>query len=142
MSCALGFELTVERVDVQSGNSESRAVPLCNSRDLVDQSDAVPFDVVYCGQTCRGFAIRYQGTVYAYLNRCAHVPVEMDYQPNKFFDMTGHWIICATHGAIYRPETGECRGGPCRGRLVKIEASERDGVVHWHTSRNLQPLEF
>lgn len=117
-------------------------IALCNSGDLVNQGDAVPFDVLYCGQTSRGFAIRFYGTVYAYLNRCTHVPMEMDYQPNHFFDMTGQWLICATHGAIYRPETGECRGGPCRGGLVKINVTERDGVVHWHIAHNLKPLEF
>ncbi len=118
------------------------AIALCNSSDLVDRGDAVPFDVVYCGQTCRGFAVRYGAHAYAYLNRCLHVPMEMDYQPNQFFDMTGNWIICATHGAIYRPDTGECAGGPCRGKLVKIALTERDGVVHWHTAHNLIPLIF
>jgi nitrite reductase/ring-hydroxylating ferredoxin subunit len=46
--------------------------------------------------------------------------MEMDYQPNKFFDSTGQYLMCATHGAIYRPKRGECRGGPCRGGLIKI----------------------
>lgn len=118
------------------------AIPLCNSRDLVDRGDAVPFDVLYAGRTARGFAIRYQGQVHAYLNQCGHIPMEMDYQPNQFFDNTGQWLMCATHGAIYRPETGECRGGPCRTGLVKIALTERDGVVHWHTAPNLKPLEF
>jgi nitrite reductase/ring-hydroxylating ferredoxin subunit len=122
--------------------SLGRAIALCNSADLVDRGDAVPFDVVYCGQTCRGFALRYGQHAYAYLNRCLHVAMEMDYQPNRFFDMTGNWIICATHGAIYRPDTGECAGGPCRGKLVKIALTERDGVVHWHTAPHLLPLEF
>jgi nitrite reductase/ring-hydroxylating ferredoxin subunit len=102
----------------------------------------VPFDVVYCGQTCYAFAVRFYGTVHAYLNRCSHVPMEMDYQPNRFFDLTGQWLICATHGAMYRPETGECRAGPCRGGLVKIALSEQDGVVHWHTAHNLKPVVF
>jgi len=118
------------------------AIPLCNSRDLVDRGDAVPFDVLYAGRTARGFAIRYQGQVHAYLNQCGHIPMEMDYQPNQFFDNTGQWLMCATHGAIYRPETGECRGGPCRTGLVKIALTEQDGVVHWHTAPNLKPLEF
>jgi nitrite reductase/ring-hydroxylating ferredoxin subunit len=117
-------------------------IPLCNSSELVDGDLAVPFDVVYFGQTCRAFAIRYRGQVHAYLNRCTHVAMELDYQPNRFFDMTGHSLICATHGATYSPETGACRGGPCRGGLVKIDLSEYDGVVHWHTAHNLQPLEF
>lgn|SRR5690606_15726680 len=124
--------------------SDETLIPLCNSRDLVDSGLAVPFDVVYAGQTCRAFAIRYAGRVHAYLNRCAHVAMELDYQPNRFFDLTGHSLICATHGALYDPETGACQGGPCRkGKgLVKIEVSEVDGVVHWHTAYNLKPFEF
>lgn len=117
-------------------------IALCNTADLVEGGDAVPFDVLYYGQTCRGFAVRYRGRAHAYLNRCTHVPMEMDYQPNKFFDITGQYLICATHGAIYNPETGQGRGGPCRGSLVKIVLTERDGVVHWHTAHNLKPIEF
>ena len=120
----------------------TQLIPLCNAADLVNSGDAVPFDVVYNAQSCTAFAVRYLGHVYAYLNRCAHVPMEMDYQPNRFFDSTGHWLICATHGALYQPQTGACRGGPCRGGLIKIDASESDGVVHWHTAHNLKPLEF
>ncbi len=117
-------------------------IPLCNAQDLLDGGKAVPFDVVYCGRSARGFAIRYQGQAHAYLNQCAHVPMEMDYQPNRFFDGTGQWLMCATHGAMYRPDTGACSGGPCRGGLIKIALTESDGVVHWHTAYNLKPLEF
>ncbi|MEO7107228.1 MAG: Rieske 2Fe-2S domain-containing protein [Rhodoferax sp.] len=118
------------------------SVPLCNSTDLVNSGEAVPFDVVYCGRTSRGFAIRYEGKVYGYLNQCSHVPMEMDYQPNRFFDSSGSWLMCATHGAMYNPQTGHCMGGPCRGGLVKIALTESDGVVHWHTAHNLQALVF
>jgi nitrite reductase/ring-hydroxylating ferredoxin subunit len=121
---------------------EHQVIALCNSAALQNSGEAVPFDVVYCGQTCLGFAIRYGDQVYAYLNRCSHVPMEMDYQPNRFFDLTGHWLICATHGATYSPKTGLCKGGPCRGGLIKIETSEFDGVVHWHTGPQLQPVNF
>ena len=120
----------------------TEAIALCGSADLTNGGLAVPFDVVFGGQTCSAFAIRYQGQAYAYLNRCAHVAMEMDFQPNRFFDISGDWLICATHGALYQPQTGQCRGGPCRGGLIKITLSEGDGVVHWHTDYNLQPLEF
>lgn len=120
----------------------SQLIYLCASKDLINSAEAVPFDVVYLGKNCRAFAIRYQGTVYAYLNRCAHVPMEMDYQPNRFFDSTGDWLMCATHGAVYRPQTGECRSGPCRGGLIKIELTEINELVHWHTAPNLKPVEF
>ncbi len=115
---------------------------LCNSRDLVDGGAGVPFDVLYQGQTCRAFAVRWRGQAHAYLNRCTHVAMEMDYQPNRFFDDSGEWLVCATHGAAYRPDTGTCGGGPCRGGLVKIMLSESDGVVHWHTQPQLQPVFF
>ena len=121
---------------------EERLVPLCNSADLQEGGLAVPFDVVYGGQTCRAFAIRWKGGAHAYLNRCAHVAMEMDWQPNRFFDDSGRWLLCGTHGAVYQPDTGACAGGPCRGGLVRIALSEGDGVVHWHTAFNLHPVEF
>ena len=122
--------------------NEGELVPLCNSPDLVDGGVAVPFDVVLSGQTCRAFAIRYRGAVHAYLNRCTHVAMELDWQPNRFFDDTGQWLLCGSHGAAYRPDTGACAGGPCRGSLIRIDLTERDGVVHWHTAWNLQPVAF
>jgi nitrite reductase/ring-hydroxylating ferredoxin subunit len=118
------------------------AIALCNSADLENGGLAVPFDVVYGGQTCRAFAVRYEGHVHAYLNRCAHVAMEMDWQPNRFFDDSGRWLLCGTHGAVYQPDTGECGGGPCRGGLVKIALTEQGGVVHWHTDHNLKPVPF
>jgi nitrite reductase/ring-hydroxylating ferredoxin subunit len=127
---------------MNAADSAERCHPVCNSHDLTDGGRAVSFDVVYAGQTCRAFAVRYQGQTHAYLNRCSHVAMEMDWQPDRFFDDTGRWLLCATHGATYEPDTGACAGGPCRGALVKIELMERDGVVHWRSQYNLKPTEF
>lgn len=121
---------------------DAQKIALCNSKELSNGGRAVAFDLVFAGQTCRAFAVRYQGAVHAYLNRCTHVAMEMDYQPDRFFDDTGNWLLCATHGAAYVPDTGECAGGPCRGGLVKIALSENDGVVYWHADYRLKPLEF
>ena len=121
---------------------EGAAIDLCASSELVDGGDAVAFDVCFANENARAFAIRFEGRVHAYLNRCTHVAMEMDYQPNRFFDDTGQWLLCATHGAAYQPDTGACGGGPCRGGLVKIPLSESDGRVHWHTALNLKPVEF
>ena len=115
---------------------------LCPSSVLQNGGLAVPFDVIYQGQTCRAFADRHDGQVHAYLNRCTHVAMEMDFQPDRFFDATGRWLICATDGALHSPSTGACLGGPCRGGLVKIDLDERDGLVHWHTDPQLKPVEF
>lgn len=113
--------------------------PLCNSADLVDGGQAVPFEVRFNSLIVRAFAIRYAGTVYAYVNRCTHVAMELDWQPNHVFDETGQWLLCATHGAQYHPATGACSGGPCRGGLQPIACSETDGVVFWHTAFGVQP---
>lgn len=56
--------------------------------------------------------MRYEGEVHAYLNRCAHVAMEMDFQPNRFFDSSGEWLMCATHGALYEPKPGNAGLGP------------------------------
>jgi nitrite reductase/ring-hydroxylating ferredoxin subunit len=115
---------------------------LCNGCDLVEGGNAVPFDVVHAGQSCRAFAIRFQGRAHAYLNRCTHVAMEMDWQPNRFFDDSGQWLLCATHGAVYEPTSGACSGGPCRGGLVRVPLIERDGVVFWQAQYPFQPLIF
>ncbi len=116
---------------------------LCNSADLIDGGEAVLFDVQYGGQTCLGFAVRFQGQVVAYVNRCAHVAMEMDWRPGQFFDETRQWLMCATHGALYQPLDGLCVAGPCRGkRLLGIEAFERDGVVMWREAHNLKAVVF
>ncbi len=117
-------------------------IALCQTSDLVDGGDAVPFDVVFSGQTCRAFAVRFDGKPHAYLNRCSHVAMELDWQPNRIFEETGQWLLCASHGASYHPATGDCAGGPCRGGLVKIALSENDGVVYWLAAYNLKPVLF
>ena len=126
-------------LDAQPGDP---LIPLCNSADLVNSGPAVGFDVVYAGQTCRAFAIRYQGQVHAYLNRCTHVAMEMDWRPDHFFDDSGQWLLCATHGAHYEPATGQCKGGPCKGGLIKIGLVEQGGVVHWQSQYILKPVSF
>ena len=126
----------------KSFDNGSERLPLCASAELAEGGLAVAFDVVYGGQTCRAFAIRFEGAVHAYLNRCTHVAMELDYQPDRFFDDSGRWLLCATHGAAYAPDTGACAGGPCRGGLVKIVLTESEGMVHWHTAHNLKPVLF
>ncbi len=100
------------------------------SADLAEGGRGVRFEVVRAGVTEPAFAVRHRGQVHAYLNRCGHVPVEMDWQPGEFFDSSGLYLICATHGALYAPEDGRCVGGRCAGRgLIPLAVEERDGQV-------------
>ncbi|WP_348754567.1 Rieske 2Fe-2S domain-containing protein, partial [uncultured Aquincola sp.] len=91
----------------------------------------------------RGFALRFDGRVVGYVNRCVHVPTEMDWQEGQFLDMDRRWILCSIHGAAYEPADGRCVGGPCgRGKLTAITLQERDGQVYWYPSRDIRPVSF
>jgi nitrite reductase/ring-hydroxylating ferredoxin subunit len=124
-----------------SGAEDERVPqPLCASADLAERGDAVVFDVLQYGQPARAFALRFDGKVVAYLNRCLHVPTEMDWQEGQFLDGDREFIICSIHGAVYHPASGHCVGGPCgRGRLTVIEVDEVDGQVRWYPSRDTRP---
>lgn len=103
---------------------------ICTAAELEEGGKGVRFDVDVHGKRTPAFAIRYDGTVHGYLNQCAHVPVELDWAEGMFFDLSGLYLICATHGATYLPETGRCVRGPCNGgRLKKLPVFERDGSV-------------
>jgi len=104
---------------------------ICAGGDLVEGGDGVRFELKWEGETAPAFAIRHGGRVHAYLNRCAHIAMELDWKPGKFFDADGEYLICSTHGALYAPESGHCRGGPCRGaKLVGLNVFEADGNVY------------
>lgn len=89
------------------------------------------FNIETAGGPAPAFVVRYRGRVQAYLNRCAHVRVELDAQPGEFFDVSGLYLVCGTHGAAYVPDSGYCVGGPCKGmRLTKLAVEEIDGDVY------------
>jgi nitrite reductase/ring-hydroxylating ferredoxin subunit len=98
---------------------------------LVDAGRGVRFAATFEGQTYPAFAVRYRGQVQAFVNRCAHIGVELDWSEGEFFDASGLYLICATHGATYFPDSGGCAGGPCSGRgLAVVPVVEIDRKVY------------
>ncbi len=123
------------------GDAAAQAQPLCAAAALVERGQAFVFDVLLWRQPARAFALRFDGVVVAYVNRCAHVPVEMDWQPGQFLDADKRWIVCSIHGATYDPADGRCVAGPCeRGRLMRIATAEEGGHVVWYPSRDIRPI--
>jgi nitrite reductase/ring-hydroxylating ferredoxin subunit len=109
---------------------------VCASGELLEGGDGVRFEVPGATEALQAFAVRADGVVRAYLNRCSHVPVELDWQPGRFFDDSGLYLVCATHGAMYDAVDGRCVGGPCAGRgLAALHACEQGGTV-WVAIRN------
>lgn len=121
------------------------AFRVCASDALVDGGAGVRVAATHYGDDAVVFFVRFAGRVYGYLNRCAHVPMELDWVEGQFFESSGLYLMCATHGAIYAPETGRCMGGPCRGgslRSVKVEERDTsDGLaVFWLPDDILRPV--
>jgi len=106
---------------------------ICASSALIEGGDGVRFSVIAGGVDQEAFAVRHRGAAVAYLNRCAHTGLELDWIPGRFLDAERRWLICAAHGALYEPATGACAGGPCAGRgaLVPVPVVEIEGVVYW-----------
>jgi nitrite reductase/ring-hydroxylating ferredoxin subunit len=116
-------------------------IPVCASDLLQNGGKGVRFAVTAGGRDATGFVVRYDGKVRGYLNQCAHVPIELDWNEGEFFESSGFYLMCATHGAMYLPESGQCAGGPCRGgRLRKINVVEQDGQVFWQPDDYITPV--
>jgi nitrite reductase/ring-hydroxylating ferredoxin subunit len=105
---------------------------ICRSEQLAERAKGWRFTVEAAnGEPIPAFAVRYRGKVYAYLNRCSHVSVQLDWMEGEFFDFSRLYLVCATHGAAYYPDSGRCAGGPCNGRaLTALQIEEREGNIY------------
>lgn len=120
--------------------SDEALVPICSSDALTDGGLGVRFPVSMRGRDDTGFVVRYQGVARGYLNRCAHAAIELDWDKGHFFERSGLYLMCATHGAVYDPADGRCAGGPCRGGgLRPLDVVERDGQVFWKPDDAARP---
>jgi nitrite reductase/ring-hydroxylating ferredoxin subunit len=82
------------------------------------------------GSDIEGLLVGYEGGVYAYVNRCRHIPISMDWVENEFFTEDKRYLICANHGATYEPATGECIWGPCFGAFLQnVPLEISDGKI-------------
>ena len=115
-------------------------VLVCAADQLADGGRGIRFAVSAFGDKASGFVVRHGGQAYGYLNRCAHVPIELDWAEGEFFESSKLYIMCSTHGAVYVPESGFCAGGPCRGgRLRPIAVLERDEQLYWQPDDYIRP---
>jgi len=113
---------------------------ICTSADLIDAGKGVRFPVSVAGENTTGFVVRHLQLAQGYLNRCAHIGIELDWETGVFFESSGAYLMCSTHGALYAPESGHCLGGPCRGgRLRPIKIVEQDDQVFWQPDDYIKP---
>lgn len=82
-------------------------------------------------ETLNLFAVRRDGRVHVYLNRCPHRGVPLEWQADRFLDDSGSLIQCATHGALFLIDSGECVAGPCAGQALQAVECREDAEGIW-----------
>ncbi|MGH7814872.1 MAG: Rieske (2Fe-2S) protein [Candidatus Binataceae bacterium] len=101
--------------------------------DAIAPGESLKFMLPIRGADEECFLINYRGKFYAYVNRCRHVPMAMDWVENQFFAGEGRYLMCQTHNACYEPETGECVAGPaaaCGKLLYRVPIEVEDGAIY------------
>ncbi|MBC6905757.1 Rieske (2Fe-2S) protein [Saccharophagus sp. K07] len=79
----------------------------------------------------RYIVVRQGQDLFVYLNRCPHLGIPLEWFPDQFMDADGEFLRCATHGALFLPDTGECVFGPCTGQfLVKQSFARIDDIIY------------
>jgi nitrite reductase/ring-hydroxylating ferredoxin subunit len=73
----------------------------------------------------------HDGEPRAYLNRCRHLPIPIDSGSRQFLTDDRNYLLCGTHGALYRRDDGMCIAGPCLHlALEHLPLIEEGGVLY------------
>jgi nitrite reductase/ring-hydroxylating ferredoxin subunit len=125
---------------MSSGGPPRGRTVICASDDLTVGGLGVCFEVADGNDIWPAFVVRHPGGVAGYINRCAHLSLELDWDRGHFFDLHRRYLMCATHGALYAADTGECVSGPCNGSgLEALKVTETEGAVYLIDPRYGEP---
>lgn len=99
---------------------------LCSVYDLAD-GESRGFDL----EGLSLFVVKQGDHISLFKNSCPHRGIRLEWQPDTFLDVEKQFIQCATHGALFTIDEGECIAGPCPGeRLESIPFQVIDGNIH------------
>jgi hypothetical protein len=101
---------------------------ICASEALADSGRGVRFEVEYFGERAPAFAVRCAGAVHAYLNRCAHVAMELDWQEG-YFSIRTRFAMLDSRRDVRRAQP--LPGRPCSRSRWWLRVEERDGQVYF-----------
>jgi nitrite reductase/ring-hydroxylating ferredoxin subunit len=112
------------------GMAETRTADL-RQREVADGGKRRALRGVPTNPGAVGLCRSARGRVYGYLNRCAHIGVELDWLARgvlrrfrAILDMHDAWRDLSA-------ESGDCIAGPCRGaRLEPLDIVEQDGGIY------------
>ena len=103
---------------------------LCRLEEIED-GEGKGFAIETTDGPCDIFVVRDGEAAYGYINSCPHTGTPLDWTPDRFMSEDGGFIMCATHGALFQIEDGDCIAGPCAGdRLTGVPLTvDGDGRV-------------
>lgn len=116
----------------QASGRRAQRYRICQSTAL-KPGESLKFMLPVRGVDEECFLVNFRGNYYAYVNRCRHVPMAMDWIDNQFFAEHGRYLMCQTHSAYYEPASGECIAGPptaCGKSLYRVPLEIEDGVIY------------
>lgn len=101
---------------------------LCTLQDL-DATGAKEIMLERDGGRYPVFVVRYAERIFGYVNSCPHARMPLNWREDAFFDVTGTFLFCTSHGAQFDPVTGACIRGPCKGQRltafpVRVEGND------------------
>ena len=76
---------------------------ICASAELANGGKGVRFEIQTTAGMQAAFVVRYGGRVFGFLNRCAHIGIELDWQPGEFFDESGLYLVCTSQAHAAAP---------------------------------------
>lgn len=97
------------------GPKPTRSKPVCHIDDIpLNGSKA------YRHQDQLVFGVKNKEGIYFYMNQCPHLGLPLEWQADQFLTNDKSMIQCATHGALFELDTGECVLGPCQGEHLTL----------------------
>ena len=113
-------------------------ITLCKTED-VKEGNSKGFDV----NGTFLFAVKKDKQLHLYHNRCPHLGTPLEWEEDRFLEGDGALIRCATHGALFEIDSGQCLVGPCKGKALHAIAFEiQEGELVIDESRLKQPMAF
>jgi len=96
----------------------------------IDNNGSAAFVAKRNGKKESFIVIRKEHNVFVYLNSCPHIGTPLDFSPGRFLSKDKNFIICSTHGALFRINDGFCISGPCvEQALAKVPIKIIKGTI-------------